>query len=322
MYDLYEKNSNKIENIENEKKSLINGGKGGIKSFFSFKSKDDNINDLEKEKLKIEEFNENIHIIMKIATFKMENEIEKYKNEKIKLYYMKIKQFVITQKKNNNFLDILWNIIKDDQNIKKYLFEDKINNNNDNKIHDFFGVENDNEKENNNKIICNNIFGENYNNNNENNNIENSNNESDENKINNNIKEDNENIQNKFNNIFGYVNNDMNNENKNNENDDYNNLNNEYENKNENNEYENKNNYKNTNLFGDNNENNNYNENEQNQNNLNNYNDYNENNNNYKNTNLFGDNNENDNNKIDNENDIKENEQNNNNLVEKIFGNN
>ena len=73
MYDLYEKNSNKIENIENEKKSLINGGKGGIKSFFSFKSKDDNINDLEKEKLKIEEFNENIHIIMKIATFKIGN---------------------------------------------------------------------------------------------------------------------------------------------------------------------------------------------------------------------------------------------------------
>ena len=316
MYDLYEKNSNKIESIENEKKNLINGGKGGIKSFFSFKSKEDNINNLEKEKLKIEEINENIHIIMKIATFKMENEIEKYKNEKIKLYYMKIKQFVITQKKNNNYLDILWNIIKDDQNIKKYLFEDKINNNNDNKIHDFFGVENDNEKENNNKIICNNLFGENYNNNNENNYVENSNNETDENKINNNIKEENENIQNKFNNIFGYVNNDINNENKNNDNN-YNNLNNEYENKNEN-----KNNYKNTNLFGDNNENNINNENEQNQNDLNNYNDYNENNNNYKNTNLFGDNNENDNNKIDNENNIIENEQNNNNLVEKIFGNN
>ena len=77
MYDLYEKNSNKIESIENEKKNLINGGKGGIKSFFSFKSKEDNINNLEKEKLKIEEINENIHIIMKIATFKMENEIEK-----------------------------------------------------------------------------------------------------------------------------------------------------------------------------------------------------------------------------------------------------
>jgi hypothetical protein len=320
MYDLYEKNSNKIESIENEKKNLINGGKGGIKSFFSFKSKEDNINNLEKEKLKIEEINENIHIIMKIATFKMENEIEKYKNEKIKLYYMKIKQFVITQKNNNNYLDILWNIIKDDQNIKKYLFEDKINDNNDNKIHDFFGVENDNEKENKNKIICNNLFGENYNNNNENNYVENSNNETDENK-NNNIKEENENIQNKFNNIFGYVNNDINNENKNNDND-YNNLNNEYENKNENNEYENKNNYKNTNLFGDNNENNINNENEQNQNDLNNYNDYNENNNNYKNTNLFGDNNENDNNKIDNENNIIENEQNNNNLVEKIFGNN
>ena len=316
MYDLYEKNSNKIESIENEKKNLINGGKGGIKSFFSFKSKEDNINNLEKEKLKIEEINENIHIIMKIATFKMENEIEKYKNEKIKLYYIKIKQFVITQKNNNNYLDILWNIIKDDQNIKKYLFEDKINNNNDNKIHDFFGVENDNEKENNNKIICNNLFGENYNNNNENNYVENSNNETDENKINNNIKEENENIQNKFNNIFGYVNNDINNENKNNDNN-YNNLNNEYENKNEN-----KNNYKNTNLFGDNNENNINNENEQNQNDLNNYNDYNENNNNYKNTNLFGDNNENDNNKIDNENNIIENEQNNNNLVEKIFGNN
>ena len=321
MYDLYEKNSNKIESIENEKKNLINGGKGGIKSFFSFKSKEDNINNLEKEKLKIEEINENIHIIMKIATFKMENEIEKYKNEKIKLYYMKIKQFVITQKNNNNYLDILWNIIKDDQNIKKYLFEDKINDNNDNKIHDFFGVENDNEKENKNKIICNNLFGENYNNNNENNYVENSNNETDENKNNNNIKEENENIQNKFNNIFGYVNNDINNENKNNDND-YNNLNNEYENKNENNEYENKNNYKNTNLFGDNNENNINNENEQNQNDLNNYNDNNENNNNYKNTNLFGDNNENDNNKIDNENNIIENEQNNNNLVEKIFGNN
>ena len=37
MYDFYEKNSNKIDSIENEKKNLINGGKGGLRSFFSCK---------------------------------------------------------------------------------------------------------------------------------------------------------------------------------------------------------------------------------------------------------------------------------------------
>lgn len=120
LNDKYDKTCQRSDQLDADIKNLQSGGKS-MKGIFSFKSKDADLADLEKEKKETEENISYIHLILKICCFTMESQIETFKTEKMRRYYEHLKLFVDMQKENNGILGELWDCVSQNNNLKEII---------------------------------------------------------------------------------------------------------------------------------------------------------------------------------------------------------
>ncbi len=112
-YDKLTKNFTTV----NTQLTELQAGKSNLKSIFSFKSREDDINNLIEEKDKIEKNLSLLNQIIKIATFNMQNEITNFKFTCLEHYYDQLKQFEEDTLFNAKLGEELWDIILSDNNI-------------------------------------------------------------------------------------------------------------------------------------------------------------------------------------------------------------
>ena len=110
----YEKLGEKLDSIEKDLKSLQFGDLNFVSKLF--KKKETELANLEKEKETIESSIETLGMIIKYASFNMEESLDKFKKDKINEYYKHLKSFSVVQKDNDNFLQELWNEVKSNLN--------------------------------------------------------------------------------------------------------------------------------------------------------------------------------------------------------------
>ena len=106
-YDKLTKNFTTV----NTQLTELQAGKSNLKSIFSFKSREDDINNLIEEKDKIEKNLSLLNQIIKIATFNMQNEITNFKFTCLEHYYDQLKQFEEDTLFNAKLGEELWDII-------------------------------------------------------------------------------------------------------------------------------------------------------------------------------------------------------------------
>ena len=75
LYDQKDKINNKLTDIEKSIRE-INSGKTNLKSFFSFKSKKDDINNLENTKSSLEKNHNDLDQLIKFATYNISKKYE------------------------------------------------------------------------------------------------------------------------------------------------------------------------------------------------------------------------------------------------------
>ena len=110
LTDQCEKLKKKIATLQNDITSLEIGKQNFVAKLF--KKKEDQKEQLEKEKAEAEEKKDCMVSIIKIAVFNMESYMEVFKQEKITEYYKTLKNFSIYQKDNGKVLKNLWDEIK------------------------------------------------------------------------------------------------------------------------------------------------------------------------------------------------------------------
>ena len=88
-----------------------------IKLFFTMKTKEAAYDELTKRKESIQESIQSLNEIIKIASFRMERYLEKFKIEKLERYHNHLKAFSELQKDNNINLDDLWQCVSRDRNL-------------------------------------------------------------------------------------------------------------------------------------------------------------------------------------------------------------
>ena len=114
----YEKLTSKVGSVDGELKTL-KSGKSSLKSMFSFKSKEEDINNYEKEKTTLESQITDLSQVIKIASYNMEYYIEYFKVEKLAEYYRHLREFAENHTKNNTYLKSLWENVMKDKNLQK-----------------------------------------------------------------------------------------------------------------------------------------------------------------------------------------------------------
>ena len=98
----------------------LQAGKSNVKSIFSFKGREDNINALMTEKEKYEKDIENLGQVIKIATFNMQNEIKNFKTDSLENYYGELSRLEHDTEANSKIFDDLWETVVKDKNIAEY----------------------------------------------------------------------------------------------------------------------------------------------------------------------------------------------------------
>lgn len=96
----------------------LQAGKTNIKTVFSFKSRDRDIDSLIKEKDELEKNIESLGQIIKIATFNMENEVSKFRQASLELYYKELITLQKASKNNYHYLNNLWCSLAQDPNLQ------------------------------------------------------------------------------------------------------------------------------------------------------------------------------------------------------------
>lgn len=110
LTDQCEKLKKRISTLQNDITSLEIGKQNFVAKLF--KKKEDQKEQLEKEKAETEEKKDCMVSIIKIAVFNMESYMEVFKQEKINEYYKTLKNFSLYQKDNGKVLKNLWTEIK------------------------------------------------------------------------------------------------------------------------------------------------------------------------------------------------------------------
>lgn len=98
--------------------SELQSGKNTIKSVFSFKSREVDINLLTTEKEKLEKNIADLDQVIKIVTFKMNQDIESFKEIGLKAYYDELAKLQASYSKNKDIMNELWTIVIQDKNIQ------------------------------------------------------------------------------------------------------------------------------------------------------------------------------------------------------------
>lgn len=95
----------------------MRAGKKTMKSIFSFKSKEEDINQVEREKCTAEKSLTDMEEIIKIASLNMEEYIGSFKFEKLSAYYKSLKYFSQLSMINASEVNELWDTVSHDKNI-------------------------------------------------------------------------------------------------------------------------------------------------------------------------------------------------------------
>lgn len=119
-----DKLAQKISSISSDLIDL-RAGKKTIKSFFSFKSKQEDFADLEQEKAYSEKCLADIEVIIKLASFNLDSYIDYFKVEKLAGYYRSLQYFSEITKTNAVKVNELWQTVSNDKNIAKLMEMDK-----------------------------------------------------------------------------------------------------------------------------------------------------------------------------------------------------
>lgn len=120
LFDTKEKLSQKIAALDANIKNL-KSGKKSIKSFFSFKSPNEESSVMESEKLNSEKSLAELEMVCKLATYNMDSYIEYFKVEKLAGYYQNLKILSELQKTNSTKINDLWQTVGSDKNIQKLI---------------------------------------------------------------------------------------------------------------------------------------------------------------------------------------------------------
>jgi len=123
LIETHSKSIEKLDNIKKDLNSYQSGNKKGFKTLF--KNKDQIISELEADKMKTEEDIKVLGKIIDLVVAKMEDDIENFKEERVKEYYKNIKRFSISEIANRKIIRNLWkeitqiieinNLIKNDE---------------------------------------------------------------------------------------------------------------------------------------------------------------------------------------------------------------
>ncbi len=119
---LYEKRDKISEKITDLQKDIAKAqeGKTSLKSFFNFKSsKEELLSKYIAEKTENENNLKLLGQILIIVSYNLENQIQKFKAEKMTTYYDSLKNLADILKSNNENLNELWSTVTEDKNIKK-----------------------------------------------------------------------------------------------------------------------------------------------------------------------------------------------------------
>ena len=123
LYESQEKMTQKIFNLDTDLKSTKTGKKS-LKSFFSFKTKSEEVTIIETEKVNMEKTLVDLDGVIKLATYNMDSYIEYFKVEKLAGYYQNLKVFAELQKSNSVKVNDLWQSVALDKNVKKLVAKD------------------------------------------------------------------------------------------------------------------------------------------------------------------------------------------------------
>lgn len=96
-------------------------GEKGLKSLFTFKSKEEIIKDLEDQKKKVEEEMKILTELVKVSCFGLEWNMDDFKKEKMNNYYNYLKLFFLVYMKNTKKLEQIWSNICSNDNIQAAL---------------------------------------------------------------------------------------------------------------------------------------------------------------------------------------------------------
>ena len=97
--------------IDSEQKKAEVGQTSFLKSIF--KKKDEIINQLNKEKETVEDNIKNLSEIIRYSTFSLENQMNKFKEDKIANYFRHLKIFILLQRKNDKNVIDIWRNVKE-----------------------------------------------------------------------------------------------------------------------------------------------------------------------------------------------------------------
>jgi hypothetical protein len=122
LNDNYTKLTQKIATMK-EDVTKLKSGRSSIKSMFSFKSKADDILNIENNIFNSEKTLVDLEGVIKLATYNMDSYVEYFKVEKLAGYYQHLKIFADLQRNNSMKVNDLWQTVGLDKNVQKLMAE-------------------------------------------------------------------------------------------------------------------------------------------------------------------------------------------------------
>jgi hypothetical protein len=120
LYDQRDKINSRISDLDKDLRDIASG-KTNIKSLFSFKSKKEDVNNIESTKSSLERNLADLEQIIKLATYNMESYMEYFMVEKLAGYYDSLRKLAYIQKSNSGCINDLWKSVSCYKNIEKLI---------------------------------------------------------------------------------------------------------------------------------------------------------------------------------------------------------
>ena len=119
LQEIYNKLTKNLTSI-NVQLNDLQAGKTNVKSLLSFKNKEELISKLMLDKEKLEKDIDNLGLIIKIATFNMQNQIKNFKVICLENYYKELRLIERDTEYDARIFDDLWENVVKDKNISEY----------------------------------------------------------------------------------------------------------------------------------------------------------------------------------------------------------
>ncbi|MCQ2818419.1 MAG: hypothetical protein MJ252_14220 [archaeon] len=127
FYEMVAEHDKLLKKRDDLEKDIKNAqfGEKGLKSLFTFKSKEEIIKDLEEQKKKVEEEIKVLIEVIKVACFGLEWNMDDFKKEKMSNYFNYLKLYFLVYMKNTKTEENIWTNICSNENIQAALLENK-----------------------------------------------------------------------------------------------------------------------------------------------------------------------------------------------------